>query len=74
MARSALATIFAPAERGLESPDVGRWLDRIDADRENLRAAIAFAVAEREAGLRCGCAPPWRATGSGAAISPRAAR
>jgi len=46
-----LATIFAAAERGLESPDVARWLDRIAAERENLRAAIGFAVAERDSDL-----------------------
>ena len=57
----ALAAIYAAAEFGLESPDVGHWLDRLDADRENLRAAIAFAVAERDAELAAGlCAGVWR--------------
>jgi predicted ATPase len=47
----ALAAMYADAEAGIESPDVGHWLDRLDADRENLRAAIAFAVAERDGEL-----------------------
>jgi predicted ATPase/DNA-binding SARP family transcriptional activator len=57
----ALAAIYAEAEFGLESPEVGRWLDRLDADRDNLRAAIAVAVAERDAELAARlCAGVWR--------------
>jgi predicted ATPase/DNA-binding SARP family transcriptional activator len=57
----ALAELYAGAEDGLESAEVGRWLDRLDADRENLRSAIAFAVAERDAALALRlCAGAWR--------------
>jgi predicted ATPase/DNA-binding CsgD family transcriptional regulator len=36
------------ANRGLMSPDHHRWLERLDADRDNLRAALAWLV-ERQA-------------------------
>jgi predicted ATPase/DNA-binding SARP family transcriptional activator len=56
----ALAGLYAPAQSGFESPEVGRWLDLLDADRENLRAAIDFAVAERDAELALRlCAGVW---------------
>ena len=64
-ARAAHALTYAAlagrAWRGLYSPDVGAWLDRLDADHENIRAAIAFAVSEDDAAtaLRI-CAGVWR--------------
>ena len=64
-ARAAHAQTYAAlaerAWRGLYSPDVGAWLDRLDADHENIRAAIAFAVSEGDAAtaLRI-CAGVWR--------------
>ena len=33
----------------MESAEIGAWLDRLDADRENVRAAIAFAVSDGDA-------------------------
>jgi predicted ATPase/DNA-binding SARP family transcriptional activator len=57
----AMAAAYGAGEAALESPDVGEWLDRLDADRENVRAAIAFAVAERDAELALAlCAAVWR--------------
>jgi predicted ATPase len=64
-ARAAHARTYAElaerAWRGLYGPDVGTWLDRLDADHENVRAAIAFAISERDAAtaLRI-CAGVWR--------------
>jgi predicted ATPase len=48
-------------ESGMESPQTGEWLDRLDAERENVRAAMSFAVAEREADVALlFCADLWR--------------
>ena len=48
-------------ERGMESPQTGEWLDRLDAERENVRAAMTFAVAEGEADVALlFCADLWR--------------
>ncbi len=64
-ARRAHARYFAETveggERGVESAEVGDWLDRLDADRENIRAAIAFAVADGDAETALAlCANVWR--------------
>jgi tetratricopeptide (TPR) repeat protein len=57
----AFAAVFAGAELGMESHEVGRWLDRLDADRENVRAAITFAVAKGDAELALAlCTDAWR--------------
>lgn len=49
------------AERGVESPEIGEWLDRMDAERENIRVAIAFAVADGDAETALSlCANIWR--------------
>jgi predicted ATPase len=57
----AFAAVFAGGEQGMESPEVGRWLDRLDADRENVRAAIMFAVANGDASLALAlCTDAWR--------------
>jgi tetratricopeptide (TPR) repeat protein len=37
------------AESGLRGPEVAEWLERLDADHANLRAAIAFALADEDA-------------------------
>jgi predicted ATPase/DNA-binding SARP family transcriptional activator len=48
-------------ERGVESAEIGSWLDRLDADRENIRAAIACAVANGDAATALTlCANVWR--------------
>ena len=52
---------------------MGDWLDRMDADRDNVRAAIAFAAADGDAAVALVLAPPRGATGSGAAAWSRAA-
>jgi len=64
-ARRAHARHFAKAieggERGFESPQIGEWLDRMDAERENIRAAIAFAVADGDAATALAlCTNAWR--------------
>ena len=55
------AALAERAWRGLYSPDVGAWLDRLDADHENIRAAIACAVSDGDVAtaLRI-CAGVWR--------------
>src|SRR5690606_5206413 len=42
------------AERALTGPEQGRWFDRLDAERANLRAALSWAeqTGEIEIGLR----------------------
>ncbi len=57
----AFAALAAEANRGLHSPDVGTWLDRMHADRENGRAAIESSVREGDAAtaLRL-CGGVWR--------------
>jgi predicted ATPase len=57
----ALLERFAGAESGVLTGAQRGWLDGLDADRENVRAAIAFAVAEGDAALALGlCAAAWR--------------
>ena len=53
--------VFEDAESGLESATMGEWLDRMDADRDNVRAAIAFAAADGDAAVALVfCAAAWR--------------
>jgi predicted ATPase/DNA-binding SARP family transcriptional activator len=53
--------VFEHGESGLESATMGDWLDRMDADRDNLRAAIAFAAADGDAAIALVlCAAVWR--------------
>ncbi len=53
--------VFEHAESGLESATMGDWLDRMDADRDNVRAAIAFAAADGDAAVALVlCAAAWR--------------
>ena len=55
------AALAEHAEPGLRGPDQVAWLRRMDAERENLRTAIRFAIesGEAELGLRtAGCL--WR--------------
>ena len=48
-------------ENGMESAQTGEWLDRLHAERENVRAAMTFAVAEAEADIALlFCADLWR--------------
>jgi predicted ATPase/DNA-binding SARP family transcriptional activator len=46
----AYATLVAGAQRGITGPDAPAWLARLDPERENTRAAIESAVADRDAG------------------------
>jgi predicted ATPase/DNA-binding SARP family transcriptional activator len=53
--------VFEDGESGLESATMGDWLDRMDADRDNLRAAIGFAAAAGDAATALVlCAAVWR--------------
>ncbi|MDA0162078.1 tetratricopeptide repeat protein [Solirubrobacter ginsenosidimutans] len=45
----AYAQLVEGGESGMESAQTGEWLDRLDADRENIRAAFTFAVADGDA-------------------------
>jgi predicted ATPase/DNA-binding SARP family transcriptional activator len=45
----AYAQLVEGGENGMESAATGEWLDRLDAERENVRAAITFAVADGDA-------------------------
>ncbi|RKQ87272.1 putative ATPase [Solirubrobacter pauli] len=55
------ADVFASAEAEIQGPDARRWLDRLDAERENVRAAIHFAVADGDAATALSlCAAVWR--------------
>ena len=65
--------VFEDAESGLESATMGDWLDRMDADRDNVRAAIAFAAADGDAAVALVLCAAAGATGSGAAAWSRAA-
>ena len=48
-------------ESGMESAQIGEWLDRLDAERENVRAAMTFAVADGDADTALlFCADLWR--------------
>jgi predicted ATPase/DNA-binding SARP family transcriptional activator len=55
------AAIAEAAEEGLLGPDQLEWLERLDADRDNIRAALTWAVESHEAeiGLRI-AASLWR--------------
>src|SRR5439155_8922288 len=57
----AFTDAVAGGERGLHGPEAALWLERLDADREDVRAAIAFSLAEGDAetALRL-CAGVWR--------------
>ena len=46
----AYAALAGSADEGLNSRDIGVWLDRVHADRENIRAAVGFAVGDGDAG------------------------
>jgi predicted ATPase/DNA-binding SARP family transcriptional activator len=56
----AYAELAVRAEDGLLGPEVGAWLDRVHADRENLRAAIVFAAADGDAALALSLCRVWR--------------
>ena len=44
----AFVELLRDAERGLHGPDARAWLARLDAERENVHAALEFAIAERD--------------------------
>jgi predicted ATPase/DNA-binding SARP family transcriptional activator len=44
----AFADAVADGERGLAGPEAAFWLQHLDADRENVRAAIAYSLADGE--------------------------
>ena len=49
------------AERGTESSDTVMWLERLHAERENVRAAIGYAVATGDAtSALMLCTSTWR--------------
>ncbi|MDA0180142.1 winged helix-turn-helix domain-containing protein [Solirubrobacter phytolaccae] len=55
------ADAFATAEAEIQGRDARRWLDRLDVERENVRAAIHFAVADGDAETALTlCANVWR--------------
>jgi predicted ATPase/DNA-binding SARP family transcriptional activator len=56
----ASAELAEQAEAGLLGPEVGAWLDRVHADRENLRAAIVFAAADDDAATALSLCGIWR--------------
>jgi tetratricopeptide (TPR) repeat protein len=57
----ALMTLLGPAERAVETDEQRHWMDRLDADRENVRAAIAFTVEQGDADTALAlCAAVWR--------------
>jgi predicted ATPase/DNA-binding SARP family transcriptional activator len=55
------AALAEAAEPGLRGPQTGAWLERLDAELENIRAAMSWALtaSEEELGLRIGT-PLWR--------------
>ena len=57
----AFAAFADEAGRGVYSADAGVWFDRLHADRENVRAAISFAIAAGDADTALAlCAGVWR--------------
>ena len=59
-ARAGLRRARRRADEGMRSRDVGAWLDRLHADRENLRAAIGFAAADGDAETALALCSSWR--------------
>ena len=52
---------FATAEQDIDGADSRVWLDRLDAERENVRTAIEFAVSDGDAAVALTlCANVWR--------------
>jgi predicted ATPase/DNA-binding SARP family transcriptional activator len=56
----AFAEATESADQGLRGRDFGAWLDRVHADRENIRAAIGFAAAEGDAATALRLCTGWR--------------
>jgi predicted ATPase len=56
----AYAELADNAEGGLQSRDTGAWLDRVHHDRENIRAAVAFAAAQGDAPTALRLCGIWR--------------
>ena len=57
----AFADALDDGERGLAGPEAALWLQNLDADRENVRAAISYSLGhgDAETALRI-CAGVWR--------------
>jgi DNA-binding CsgD family transcriptional regulator/tetratricopeptide (TPR) repeat protein len=56
------ALVDKSADRHLRGPDAAIWLDRLDAEFDNIRAALAFSIADpghAEPGLRLAAALRW---------------
>ena len=70
----AFAQQFADAETGMESPAMPDWLRRLDADRENLHAALRHANATGTPPPPSASSPRCGASGASAAPSRRRAR
>jgi predicted ATPase len=55
------ADLVAPVEQAMDSAGAKTWLDRLETERENVRAAIDFAVGEGDATTALTlCANVWR--------------
>jgi tetratricopeptide (TPR) repeat protein len=56
----AYAALAESADEGLHSRETGAWLERVHADRENIRAAMGFAAAEGDSATALQLCTSWR--------------
>ena len=56
----AYAELAESADLSLGGRDIGAWLDRVHADRENIRAAVGFAAADGDADTALRLCGIWR--------------